>query len=301
MMRHLRLVPLALTLGLLLVACSGGKASPSPSMPAVSPSPSAGGLFGPPTMEPSPSPKAVDPAALTLEERYAPPTGYTRVETDDGSFGTYLRAIPLKPDGSAVLQHDGTASEASAAAVVDLSIGAGDRCQLTDALLLLRARYLFDAGRKDEIQFYFSSGFLYDFTTYAAGRRVKVDGNNVTWVTKDTPGDTLQDLYGYLGTLYSYSRAVSVKANDTMQTSNVVPGTLFTNDGGAIIADLARNDATGESVVLLIRGGSPASDLYVMDNTLAPELSPWFSVSPAGGIYAGEITFMISDAREFVH
>lgn len=303
-MKPSRLPVLAMALCLLLAACSGSPSpDPSPS-PTVAP-PGSGELYGPPTVAPSPTPspppEVIQADAPTLGERFAPPQEYTRAEAAEGTFAAYLRDLPLKPDGTSVAQHDGTVSSAAAAAVVDIDIGTSDRCQLTDALLLLRARFLFDTGRKNDIQFYFSSGFLYDFTTYTTGRRVKINGNDVRWVAKEAAGDTLPDLYNYLGTLYSYSRAASVKANDTKQTGQIVPGAVFTNDGGAMIADVARNDTTGETLVILVRGGSPASDLYVVKNIQLPDLSPWISVSAGGGIYLDGVTFLESDAREFIH
>jgi len=54
---------------------------------------------------------SLDPNAKTLFQRFAPPSGYTRMAADEHSFGAYLRELPLKPPGSKVLYYTGAEKE----------------------------------------------------------------------------------------------------------------------------------------------------------------------------------------------
>ena len=47
-------------------------------------------------------------AGETLETRVLTPSGYERVEVEEGSFEEFLRQYPLKPAGSKVLLYDGS-------------------------------------------------------------------------------------------------------------------------------------------------------------------------------------------------
>ncbi|MDR1735865.1 MAG: DUF4846 domain-containing protein [Oscillospiraceae bacterium] len=298
-MKKLSLCVLLLALCLVLSACGGGGSpSPSPTRSVGNSSPPPTDTAPPPTPSPTQTPEIKDPGGTTVGTRFAPPQGFTRADVGEGNFAAFLRDLPLKTDGMSVTLYDGSVGTVSAAAVVDIPIGESDRCQRTDALILLRARYLYGAGLKSEIMFHFTSGFSYDYSSYSAGKRVKVSGSDVEWVSGGTALDNETVLGNYLDVLYSYSRASTLESLDTKEAGELYPGVLFTDGNGAIIADMAVNAETGETAVILIGGGSPACDLYIPPNSDA-EISPWHIVSPGGGIYIGEASFMAVDAREF--
>ena len=71
-----------------------------------------------------------------------PPPGYVRHEAD--SYGTYLRNLPLKRPGSPVMLYNGVEKEYQdgAYAVIDMEIGSQDLQQCADAVMRLRAEYL---------------------------------------------------------------------------------------------------------------------------------------------------------------
>ena len=96
-----------------------------------------------------------------LADRIAPPSGYVRETCSDNSFTTYLRNLPLLPKGSKVLLYNGKekANQAAAFAVVDMEIGNRDLQQCADAVIRLRAEYLWKHKRYADIKFNFTSGF----------------------------------------------------------------------------------------------------------------------------------------------
>ena len=80
------------------------------------------------------------------------PAGYSRVKTEKNSFGEWLRQRPLKTDKTVYL-FDGTEKQNQAAqfAVLDVSVGERDLQQCADAVMRLRAEYLFAQKRYAEI------------------------------------------------------------------------------------------------------------------------------------------------------
>ena len=118
-----------------------------------------------------------------LADRIAPPSGYVRETCSDNSFTTYLRNLPLLPKGSKVLLYNGKekANQAAAFAVVDMEIGNRDLQQCADAVIRLRAEYLWKHKRYADIKFNFTSGFTAEYKKWAEGNRIKVNDNQVQW------------------------------------------------------------------------------------------------------------------------
>ena len=288
----------AVLLILPLLCCFGCSKEPSES-------PASEATTPPPTATPTPTPlpqEIVDPAGVTLAERFIPPEGFIRTDIAVGSFAEYLRFAPLREDGTAVKNADGTlAMGVQAEAVLELPLNS-DRCKGTDMLLLLRALYLQKQGRYDEIVFHFESGFTYDYESYLSGKRVKVDGSKVSWVSGGAAAeDSPEALTAYLEVLYSYSKATTLKL-DTKTAHDLAPGTLFTENSGAFVADMAYNAATGETAVLLLRGCAATAeiscDLFILGDSTSPT-SPWVILSDGGGLYVGEVSYIKANLREF--
>ena len=98
--------------------------------------------------------------------RIVPPWGYTRIGVKEGSFGEYLRNLPLRSHGSRVHYFDGgeKRNRKVYCAVVDLDIGNRDLQQCADAVIRLRAEYLYHRKAYDKIHFNFTNGFRADYT-----------------------------------------------------------------------------------------------------------------------------------------
>ncbi len=101
----------------------------------------------------------------------------------DNSFTTYLRNLSIIAKGSKVLLYNGKekANQAAAFAVVDMEIGNRDLQQCADAVIRLRAEYLWKHKRYTDIKFNFTSGFTAEYKKWAEGNRIKVSGNQVQW------------------------------------------------------------------------------------------------------------------------
>ena len=96
--------------------------------------------------------------------RIVPPQGFIRKEAN--GFGDYLRNLPLKPIGTKVKLYDGSLKgwQGGAYAVVDMEIGTSDLQQCADAVMRLRAEYLWHEKKYEEIHFNFSNGMRVDYS-----------------------------------------------------------------------------------------------------------------------------------------
>jgi hypothetical protein len=89
----------------------------------------------------------------TLERRFVPPAGFVRVPVTAGSLGAWLRQLPLMPADAPVMLHDGRVKPRQDvhAAVIDIDIGTRDLQQCADAIMRLRAEYLWSVGRAHDV------------------------------------------------------------------------------------------------------------------------------------------------------
>src|SRR5476651_1757263 len=94
-------------------------------------------------------------------KRFKIPAGYSRPASSVASFGSWLGHLPLKPVGARTLTYKGdiARTDAYTAAVVDMSIGNQDLQQCADAVMRLRAEYLYHQKQYGAIAFKFTGGF----------------------------------------------------------------------------------------------------------------------------------------------
>ncbi len=233
----------------------------------------------------------------TVEDRFAPPVGYSRKPAGAGSFGAYLRLLPLKPADAQVHLFDGRLknNQGVHAAVIDMSVGTKDLQQCADAVMRLRAEFLFAADRKDEITFNFTNGFNASFARWTKGERIRVHGNACSWVSGGKAGATHDDLLNYLEMVFSYAGTASLsKELKDCSTSPVQPGDLFIqggHPGHAVIVVDAAYDGTGGQVFLLAQSYMPAQEIHVLKNPKDPNLSPWFKLNDGEELVTPEWTF----------
>ncbi|MBZ4376744.1 DUF4846 domain-containing protein [Corallococcus sp. AS-1-6] len=217
----------------------------------------------------------------SLEETFAPPEGYARVPLEAGSFGAWLRGLPLRPEGSPVRDFQGrtvlAASDARLAAVGELDVGTADLQQCADSILRLHAEWRWASGHPERIAYRFTSGHVASWPRYAAGDRARVSGSKVTWVPERAAADRSRAAFrGYLNLLFTYAGTLSLQAEGARPPREQLrPGDFFVLGGSpghtVLVLDVATN-AKGERVALVGQGFSPAQDFHV----LAGRDGPWF-------------------------
>jgi len=221
----------------------------------------------------------------TIGSRFVLPERYKRVALDSSSFGFYLRALPLKPSGSKVAYYDGRikSGENVYDAVVDLPIGKRDLHQCADAVMRLRAEYLFSQKKYDSIHFNFTNGFRADYSKWKNGQRISVKENRVSWMQTTQPSYTYKNFWKYLEMVFSYAGTASLeKELKSIPIENLKIGDVFIQGGfpghAVIVVDLAVHEATGERLFLLAQSYMPAQEIQVLKNPNDNNLSPWYSL-----------------------
>ena len=98
----------------------------------------------------------------TVKERFEAPKNYHWIDEKANSFGYFLENFPLKKHGSPIKKFDGSeiTTQNLHEAIFDLDVGTKDLQQCADAVIRLRAEYLFKTKNFDKIKFHFTSGDL---------------------------------------------------------------------------------------------------------------------------------------------
>jgi hypothetical protein len=240
----------------------------------------------------------------TNAQRFAPPPGFSRPNETEGSFGAFLRALPLKPMDAPVLLHNGSPKhrQDAHAAVIDVSTGTKDLQQCADAVMRLRAEYLFALGQHERIAFRFTNGFRAEWQRWRMGERIRVKGNTCRWVPGARPDSSHDALLRFLEQVFLYAGTLSLSRELLPATGDLAIGDVFIQGGSpghaVIVVDAARHP-DGRMVLLLAQGYMPAQDLHVLRNTAAPKWGAWFLLRTEGELHTPEWTFRWSDRRRW--
>lgn len=247
----------------------------------------------------------IDTSGKTIQTRFLLPEGYERTEAAIGSFGAYLRNLPLKSHGSKVKYFDGDekASRNVYEAVVDMDLDPRDLQQCADAVIRLRAEYLYGQERYDDISFEFTNGFEADFKTWRQGNRIAVDGNNVSWRPSSSSNGSYKSFRRYLIMVFAYAGTYSVE-RETVQVpiSDLQIGDIFIKGGSpghaVIVVDVAQNPETGKKVFMLAQSYMPAQDIQILQNPENGPGNPWYDTD-FDNLYTPEWTFQGDALKRF--
>ncbi|WP_020537612.1 DUF4846 domain-containing protein [Lewinella cohaerens] len=247
----------------------------------------------------------LDTIGNTIEKRFPVPVGFSRVEYDDNTFAYFLRTLPLKSANSPVYLYDGSLkrNQAAVSAVVDIDVGRRDLQQCADAVIRLRAEYLWQQKEYDAIQFHFTNGFLAKYTKWRSGQRIRVNGNEVSWTSSRGEDSSYKAFRSYLNMVFAYAGTLSVaKELKEQSLSQIEAGDVFIQGGSPghaiIVVDMVVHPETHQKRILLAQSYMPAQDIHVLQNPNAD--SPWYEVSTLEGVFrTPEWSFKGSDLRKF--
>jgi len=247
----------------------------------------------------------INPDGQTLETRILTPEGFERTITDENSFAEYLKQLPLKPHGSEVTFYNGSIKPNYDVydAVVDLNIGKKDLHQCADAVIRLRAEYLWKQKQYDKIHFNFTNGFRVDYSEWIKGKRIVVKGNKTYWTQSGSASNTYQDFWKYMEIIFSYAGTLSLsKELKHVNIDDLYIGDVFIQRGSpghaVIVVDLALNPQTKEKIFLLAQSYMPAQEIQILKNPVN-KTSPWYSVDFGEILETPEWTFYKTDLKRF--
>jgi hypothetical protein len=226
---------------------------------------------------------------VPIATRIAAPAGFERVRNEPGSFGEWLRGLPLRPRGP-VVDHKGRVvleeDDPRLEAVIAIDEGAADLQQCADSIMRLHGEWLWSKGNR-AMSYKAASGMAMPFEGWLAGDRVVEQGaGSVAWKRKAAPSD--RDDHSvfrrYMDAVFSWSNTGALSrdaAKSSLETLR--PGDFFVLPGSPghamLVLDVARNSA-GERAVLLGQGFMPAQSFHVLR---ASADSAWFAIDAASG------------------
>ena len=233
-----------------------------------------------------------------------PPPGFVRYEAD--SYGTYLRNLPLKRPGSPVMLYNGVEKgyQDGAYAIIDMEIGNKDLQQCADAVMRLRAEYLWHSQQYDKIHFNFTSGFKADYIKWAQGYRTKVSGNNVSWYKGADEDYSYATFRKYMDEVFMYAGTASLsKELIPVDPSDIRVGDIFIIGGhpghAMVIVDVAA-DKYGNKAILVAQSYMPAQSIHIVTNLNNQQRSPWYIInSNTKYVSFPEFHFNINQIKRF--
>jgi len=242
----------------------------------------------------------------TIIERFQSPKGYFRPALSTNTFGGWLEKLPLQPAGTKVhlfnneLKHN----QSIHAAIVNMDVGTADLQQCADAVMRLRAEYLFQRKLYDSIVFTFTNGSKAYYSKWKAGYRAQVSGNIVSWVKKAQPDTSYASFRQYLNTVFMYCGTYSLSKELKAKAFKDIAGGDVLITGGfpghaMLVVDVAINPATKQKMFMLAQSYMPAQEIHIVKNLNNMAISPWYEIPQNGVIETPEWTFSTENLKGF--
>ena len=224
------------------------------------------------------------------------PEGFKRESVDSNSMAYYLRSLTIKKDKKVYL-YDGSlkGNQGAQYAVLDIDVGNRDLQQCADAVMRLRAEYLWREKKFNDIKFNFVSGHEASWVKYSQGYRPNIQGSKVTWVKSGSPCRTYACFRRYLNLVFSYCGTASLHRDQPkIKAIEIKPGDFLIQKGypyghAVIIMDEAV-DEEGEKRFLLAQSYMPAQSIHILKNPSNPK-TPWYKLPDNRPIQTPEWTF----------
>jgi hypothetical protein len=233
-------------------------------------------------------PRGVLVAVEHLEDRIAPPQGFERAQVEAGSFGAWLRRLPLAARDTPVRAYSGRVILASAdprlSAVVTLDVGDADLQQCADAVMRLHAEWKWSRGDRD-MAYRAASGTMLPYARWSRGERLVAKGASVSWVPSGPPGgDSHASFRKFMDAVFAWSNTVALSRQATAVTfQEARPGDFFILPGSpghtVLLLDLAV-DPNGRRMALLGQSYMPAQSFHVLR---AARDGAWFALEQSEG------------------
>jgi hypothetical protein len=229
----------------------------------------------------------INESGSVVKTRFNTPEGYKRVSSEKNSWGYHLQNLPLKPHGSKVKHYDGTIKQNVWAylAVVDLPIGNKNLHQCADAVMRLRADYLYSQERYDEIQFLFVSGKTSKYSD---------------WLNGKNPNS--KNYWSYLENVFSYASTLSLdKQLKRKNVNDLEIGDVFIKGGSpghtVIVVDKCVN-SDGKVKFMLAQSYMPAQEIQILVNPYDND-SPWYDLDFGYNLMTSEYPFTKDQLKTF--
>ncbi|MEW6104316.1 MAG: DUF4846 domain-containing protein [bacterium] len=239
--------------------------------------------------------------------RISPPPGYRRIDVTEGNFAHWLRYLPLKEGNPSVCLYNGRLKwcQDVHVAVVDIDVGNKNLQQCADAIIRLRAEYLWHQGDYNRIHFNFLSGFTASYIRWKDGHRPLVRGNRVVERRIATYNHSYECFREYLDTVFMYANTYSLsrEMDNVKNINDMNIGDIFicAMPGGdtchaIIVVDMVVNN-NGNKKFLLAQSYMPAQEIHILKNPNSD--LPWYDINFGETLITPEWIFSKNDLKRF--
>ncbi len=243
----------------------------------------------------------------TMNQRIPAPTGFDRITVSQDSFADWLRHLPLKQGKPPVYLYDGRKKYNQSAhyAIIDIDIGTQDLQQCADAVIRLKAEYLYSQHRYKAIHFNFTSGDNASYQQWIQGYRPLVRGNSVRWRKTHRYNTSYPTFKKYLNTVFMYAGTYSLnrELQSVTNINDMQIGDVFIKGGfpghAIIVIDMALNQTTGKKIFLLAQSYMPAQNIHILKNPSNQNLSPWYELDFGTTLDTPEWMFKVQQLKRF--
>ena len=236
------------------------------------------------------------------------PAGFERVNPEAHSFASFLQHLKINNSRDIVLLYNKLpkVNQKAHYAILDIDVGNKDLQQCADAVIRLRAEYLWKENKINNIHFNFTSGDTALYTIFRDGFRPEIHGNNVSWKLKTAKDTSYLTFKKYLETVFMYAGTLSLdkELEKVNNPQHMQIGDLFIQTGNPIghaiiIVDMAINHQTGEKIFMLAQSYMPAQDIHILKNPSSTSASPWYKLNPEAELITPEWTFSYNHLKRF--
>jgi hypothetical protein len=229
----------------------------------------------------------------TIATRYYADKGYVLDVPEKGSFEYYLNNLPLLPLSAKAHNYAGEICHVGYnCGVVDCDFGMKKEEQCADAIIFLRANYLYKNKEYSKIHFCLTNGFNVSYVKWAEGYRVKVSGNKTSWyrmsrARSDYGSETFKK---YLAFVYYYAGTYSLnhELKSVPQWNDAHIGDIIIDGGfpghAEIIVAIERNKVKKNDIkVITAEGYTPAQQIEIV-NPFYNSDSPWTNLGDVNDV-----------------
>ncbi len=211
------------------------------------------------------------------------PAGYQRLPADSNSFTYWLHKVLLKKHKTVYLFNGNKkVNQLAQFAVLDISIGNQNLQQCADAVIRLRAEFLFTQKMYDQIVFTDNEKGIYAF----ASPYTKI--NFMKYMKK---------VFGMCG-----SASLAKQLKQVTNFENITAGDVLIRGGfpgHAVLVMAVAENAAGKKIFMLAQSYMPAQDIHILINPSDEKLSPWFEVNDKNEIFTPEYLFYKNELRRW--
>lgn len=209
------------------------------------------------------------------------PGGYQRLPADSNSFACWLQHVSLKEHNTVYLFNgEKKVNQQAQFAVLDISIGNENLQQCADAVIRLRAEFLFTQKMYDQIVFTDNEKGIYAFASpYTRINFMKY----------------MKKVFGMCG-----SASLAKQLKQVTNFENITAGDVLIRGGfpghAVMVMAVAENTA-GKKIFMLAQSYMPAQDIHILVNPTDEKLSPWYEVNDANRIFTPEYLFYKNELK----